>query len=95
MPGERQCLFGVAGRLVEAPGAEVDHSCAQNNERRSGVILATAELLDGTRDQWERLVRPACGRQGAEQGAAGRGDRGSQHGPSSRRVAGAHVGAGR
>src|SRR4029450_5772478 len=53
-PGERQGLSGVAGGLVNPPGREVGHPRALKNERRPGVSLATAELLDGARDQGER-----------------------------------------
>ena len=69
--GERQCLSGVAGGLVDPPGREVGHPRAQKNERRPDVNLATAELLDGARDQRERLVSPAGEGVG---GAEGRGD---------------------
>ena len=66
--GERQCLSGVAGGLVDPPGGEVGRPRAQKNECRPDVILATAELLDGARDQRERLVSTAgegkCGAQG-------------------------------
>ena len=57
--GERECLSGVAGGLVNPPGREVGHPRAQKNERRPKVILATTELLDGTRDQRERLISTA------------------------------------
>ena len=40
--GERQCLSGVAGGLVDPPGREVGRPGAQKNERRPGVILAAA-----------------------------------------------------
>src|SRR5262249_62348281 len=56
---ERQGLSGVAPGLVNPPGQEIDHPRAQQNVRRPGVILASAELLDGTRDQRKRLVQPA------------------------------------
>ena len=57
--GERQGLPGVAGGIVDPPGREVGRRRAQNNERRPGVKLATSELLDGARDQRERLVSTA------------------------------------
>ncbi len=69
--GERQGLSGVAGGLVDPPGREGGHPRAQKNERRPGVNRATAELLDGARDQRERLVSPAGEGVG---GAEGRGD---------------------
>ena len=69
--GERQCLSGVAGGLVDLPGREGGHPRAQKNERRPGVKLATAELLDGARHQRERLVSPAGEGVG---GAEGRGE---------------------
>ena len=69
--GERQRLSGVAGGLVDAPGREADRPRAQKNERRPGVNLATAELLDGARNQRERLVSPAGEGVG---GAEGRGE---------------------
>ena len=68
---ERQRLAGVTGGLVEPPGREVGYPRAQKNEGRPGVNLATAELLDGARDQRERLVSPAGEGVG---GAEGRGD---------------------
>ena len=68
---ERQCLSGVAPGLVDPPGREVGHPRAQKNVRRPGVNLAAAELLDGARDQGERLVSPAG--EGVD-GAEGRGD---------------------
>jgi hypothetical protein len=58
--GEHQSLSGVVGRLVDPPGREVGCPRAQKNERRSDVILGTAELLEGARDQRERLVSTAA-----------------------------------
>src|SRR5215475_7691105 len=69
--GERQCLSGVAGGLVDPPGREVGYPRAQKNERWPDVSLATVELLDGARDQRERLVGAAGEGVG---GAEGRGD---------------------
>jgi hypothetical protein len=57
--GERQRLSGVAGGLVDPPGREVGRPRAQRNDRRPGVHLATAELLNGAHDQRERLVSTA------------------------------------
>src|SRR4030095_11319896 len=57
--GGRQRLSGVAGGLVDPPGREIAHPRVQKNERRPGVKLTTAELLDGARDQRVRLVGPA------------------------------------
>ena len=71
LAGERQRLSGVAGGLVDPPGREAGQPREQKNERRPGVILATAALLDGPRDQRERLVGPAGEGVG---GAEGRGD---------------------
>src|SRR5262245_38466687 len=56
---QRQRLLGVAAGLVDPPGREAGHPREQKNGRRPGVILATAELLDGARDQRERLVSTA------------------------------------
>jgi hypothetical protein len=50
---------GVAGGLVDAPGQETGRPRAQQDEPRSDVILATAEFLDGTPDQRERLISMA------------------------------------
>jgi hypothetical protein len=69
--GERQCLSGVAGGLVDPPDREVGHPRAQKNERRPGVKLATAELLDGARDQPERLVSSAGEGVGGAEGRSG------------------------
>src|SRR6266850_5563608 len=69
--GERQGLSGVAGGLVDPPDREAGHPRAQKNERRPAVILATAELLDGARDERERLVSTAGEGVG---GAEGRGE---------------------
>ncbi len=68
--GERQRLSGVAASLVDPPGREAGRPRALKNERRPDVILATAELLDGARDQRKRLVSPAGEGVG---GAEGRG----------------------
>src|SRR5262249_58220519 len=57
--GERQCLSGVAGRLVDPAGREVGRPRAQENECRQAVKRATAELLDGSCDQRECLVSPS------------------------------------
>src|SRR5262249_44543426 len=57
--GERQCLSGVAGGLIDPPSREVGHPGVQKDQPRRAVNLATAELLDGARDQRERLVSTA------------------------------------
>src|SRR6266481_1278765 len=69
--GECQRLSGVAGGLVDPPGREAGHSRAQKNECRPHVPRAIAKILDGPRDQRERLVATACEVVGD---AKGRGD---------------------
>ena len=54
--GERQSRSGVAGGLVDPPGPEAGQPRAEKNNSRKVVPLATAELLEGARDQRERLV---------------------------------------
>src|SRR5260370_20508621 len=69
--GERQCLSGVAGGLVDPPGREVACPRALKKERRPEVMLATAEILHGARDQRERLGSPAGENQGGAAGCGG------------------------
>src|SRR5262249_7541830 len=56
--GERECLSRVARGLIDPPGRKIDHPRAQRDEPRVVVHRATAELLDGARDQREGLVHP-------------------------------------
>jgi hypothetical protein len=60
----------VAGGLVDPAGREVGRPRAQKNERRLRESLATAELLDGARDQRERLVSTAGEGVGGAEGRA-------------------------
>ncbi len=68
---ERQGLSGVAPGLVDPPSREGADPRAQQDERRPGVIRATAELLNGARHQRARLINPAGKGVG---GTEGRGD---------------------
>ena len=67
--GERQRLFGETSGLIDPPGPEIGRPRAQQNERRPVVNLTNAELLDGIRDQWERLVSPAAESVGGAEGS--------------------------
>jgi len=69
--GERQGLSDVARGLVDPSGREIGRSRTQKNQRRPVVKRTTVELLDGARDQRERLVSPASEGVG---GAEGRGE---------------------
>jgi hypothetical protein len=61
----------VAGGLVDPPGREVGHPRVQKNECWPDVNLATAEVLDGARDEREPRVSPAGESVGSTEGRGG------------------------
>ena len=69
--GERQRLTGVAGGLVDPPGREVGRPRTQKNRAPAGCDAGAAGLLDGARDQWDRLVSPAGEGVGGAEGRGG------------------------
>src|SRR5262245_33306835 len=56
---ERECLSGVAFRIVDPPGRKVARPGAQKNERWPVVSRLTAELVDAACHQWKRIISTA------------------------------------